>query len=121
MKSLRLIIAAGVAVGVTFGLFLFMYKLISMGSDQRTELDAIAGIHFGPVEIPDEVIENSRRKPPKPEGPEAPAETAATEEQGVSAHIEELVDLVGHELRDNPVATGVAIFVAGLLVGRLMR
>ena len=63
----------------------------------------------------------AQRKSPKPDSPEAPAETAAIEEQGVSAHIEELVDLVGNELRDNPVATGVAIFVAGLLVGRLMR
>jgi hypothetical protein len=42
-------------------------------------------------------------------------------EHGFSAHVEELVDLMGHELRDNPVATGVAIFVAGLLVGRLLR
>ena len=45
-------IAGVVAAGVTFGLFLFMFKLVSMGSDQRTELEAISGIHFGPVEIP---------------------------------------------------------------------
>jgi protein TonB len=72
MKNVRVIIAALVAVGVTFGLFLFMYKLISMGSDQQTELDAISGIHFGPVEIPDEIMEKSRRKPKKPPPPKDP-------------------------------------------------
>jgi len=35
--------------------------------------------------------------------------------------IEELVETLGEELRDNPVVTGLAIFVAGLLVGRLLR
>lgn len=72
MRNLRVLIAALVAVGVTFGLFLFMYKLISLGGDNRTELDAIAGIHFGPVEIPDEITEKSRRKPKKPPPPKDP-------------------------------------------------
>jgi hypothetical protein len=35
--------------------------------------------------------------------------------------IEELVHLLEKELHDNPVLSGLAIFVAGLLVGRLMR
>jgi protein TonB len=60
------------AINVTFGLFLFMYKLISMGSGDRTELDAIAGIHFGPVEIPDDIVERDRRKPKKPPPPKDP-------------------------------------------------
>ncbi|MEE4216185.1 MAG: energy transducer TonB [Xanthomonadales bacterium] len=72
MKSVRVVIAALLAVGVTFGLFLFMYKLISLGSGDRTELDAIAGIHFGPVEIPDDIVERSRRKPQKPPPPKDP-------------------------------------------------
>jgi hypothetical protein len=63
----------------------------------------------------------AQREPTKPQASEASAEAAATVEHGFSAHVEELVDLMGHELRDNPVATGVAIFVAGLLVGRLLR
>ena len=42
MKNLRVLIAATAAVGVTFGLFLLMYKLISSGGDQHAELDAIA-------------------------------------------------------------------------------
>jgi len=72
MRQLRIFLAAVVAAGVTFGLFLFMYKLISMGGDQRRELDAIAGIRFGPVEIPDEIMEKSRRKPPEPPPPKEP-------------------------------------------------
>jgi protein TonB len=66
MMSLRTLIAALAAAGVTFGLFLLMHELISSGGDERTELDAIAAIRFGPVEIPDEILSKSRRKPPKP-------------------------------------------------------
>jgi protein TonB len=72
VKHLRLLIAGMVAIGVTFGLFLFMHKLISSGNDDRAELDAIAGIHFGPVEIPDDIATKSRRKPPKPPPPKDP-------------------------------------------------
>lgn len=72
MKNFRVIIAAMLAVGVTFGLFLFMHKLISLGGDERAELDAISGIHFGPVEIPDEIMTRSRRKPKKPPPPKDP-------------------------------------------------
>ena len=72
MKNFRVIIAAMLAVGVTFGLFLFMHKLISLGGDERAELYAISGIHFGPVEIPDEIMTRSRRKPKKPPPPKDP-------------------------------------------------
>lgn len=72
MKNVRLIVAAIMAVGVTFGLFLFMQKLISSGNDERAEMDAIAGIHFGPVEIPDEIMTRDRRKPKKPPPPKNP-------------------------------------------------
>ncbi|MGD8681231.1 MAG: hypothetical protein PVJ33_12735, partial [Lysobacterales bacterium] len=72
MKLARLTVAALVAIGVTFGLFLFMDKLISSGGDERTQMEAIAGIHFGPVDIPDEIVTRSRRKPPKPPPPKEP-------------------------------------------------
>ena len=72
MKRLRVPVAALVAVMVTFGLFLFMHKLISSGSGDRANLEAIAGIHFGPVEIPDEIATKSRRKPKKPPPPKDP-------------------------------------------------
>ena len=72
MMNLRVPIAAMLAIGVTFSLFLFMHKLISSGGGERAELDAISGIHFGPVEIPDEIMTRSRRKPQKPPPPKDP-------------------------------------------------
>ena len=72
MSKLRIIFAAALSVGVTFGLFLFMHKLISSGSGDPNELEAISGIHFGPVEIPDEIMTKSRRIPKKPPPPKDP-------------------------------------------------
>ena len=72
MKQLRMPVAALVAVAVTFGLFLLMHKLISSGGSDRMEMEAIAGIHFGPVEIQDEIATKSRRKPKKPPPPKNP-------------------------------------------------
>jgi len=72
LRNARTLLAAAVALGVTFALFLFMDKLISSGSHDRAELDAIAGIHFGPVEIPDEITTKSRRIPKKPPPPTKP-------------------------------------------------
>jgi protein TonB len=63
---LRIPLAALCAAAVTLGLFLLMDRLISAGIEHRPDLDAIAGIHFGKVEIPDEITARSRRKPPPP-------------------------------------------------------
>ena len=62
MNRFRGPISALLAVGVTFGLFLFMFKLISSGGNNNDELEAIAGIHFGPVEIPDDVMVKNRNR-----------------------------------------------------------
>lgn len=72
MNRFRGLIAAFLAVVVTFGLFLFMFKLISSGGTNNEELEAIAGIHFGPVDIPDEVTAKNRRIPKKPPPPKNP-------------------------------------------------
>ncbi|MEE8496157.1 MAG: energy transducer TonB [Xanthomonadales bacterium] len=72
MRLLRVLIAALLAMAVTFGLFLFMHKLISSGGSDRIDPGTIAGIYFGPVDIPDEVISKSRRKPRKPPPPKDP-------------------------------------------------
>jgi protein TonB len=72
MSRLRTPLAAVLAVGVTFGLFVFMQKLISSGGGNNSELEAIAGIHFGPVDIPDEVATRTRRIPKKPPPPKNP-------------------------------------------------
>ena len=47
MNRFRTLIAAMAAVGVTFGLFVFMFKLISSGGGDNEALEAISGIHFG--------------------------------------------------------------------------
>jgi len=72
MNRFRGLISALMAAGVTFGLFLFMFKLISSGSSNNEELEAIAGIHFGPVDIPEEVMTKNRRIPKKPPPPKDP-------------------------------------------------
>ena len=72
MNKLRGPISALLAVAVTFGLFLFMFKLISSGGNNNDELEAIAGIHFGPVDIPDDVMTKNRRIPRKPPPPKNP-------------------------------------------------
>ena len=72
MKHMRVLISAFLAMAVTFGLFLFMHQLSSSGGGDRADLGAIAGIHFGPVDIPDEIANKSRRKPRKPPPPKDP-------------------------------------------------
>jgi len=72
MNRFRGLISAFFAIGVTFGLFLFMFKLISSGGNNNEELEAIAGIHFGPVDIPDDVMTKNRRIPKKPPPPKDP-------------------------------------------------
>lgn len=72
MARIRYLLAAFVSLVITFGVFLFMQALISSGDRDTAELEAIAGIHFGPVEIPDEVTTRSRRIPKKPPPPKNP-------------------------------------------------
>jgi len=72
MNRLRTPISALLAVGVTFGLFLIMFKLISSGGNDNEDLAAIAGIHFGPVDIPDDVMSKNRRILKKPSPPKNP-------------------------------------------------
>jgi protein TonB len=66
MKQIRVFIAALFAMAVTFGLFLLMHQLISSGGGDRADLAAIAGIHFGPIDIPVEIATKSRTKPRRP-------------------------------------------------------
>jgi protein TonB len=72
MNKLRTPMAAILAVGVTFGLFIFMYKLISSGDSVNQDLEAISGIRFGPVDIPDELQTRERKKPKPPPPPKEP-------------------------------------------------
>jgi protein TonB len=110
MRNLRIFIAGLVAAGVTFGLFLFMFKLVSMGSDQRTELEAISGIHFGPVEIPDEIVERSRRKPQKPPPPREPPPPPRMQISKVEQTVQQMPDMDIPEL-DVPLSGGAGMFI----------
>jgi len=71
-RHLRLPMAALAAAVVTLGLFLLMYGLISAGDSRRSEWQAISRIHFGQVEIPDDIVRRNRRKPPPPPPASAP-------------------------------------------------
>jgi protein TonB len=110
VKQLRVFVAALVAVGVTFGLFLFMYKLISSGGDNRAELEAISGIRFGPVEIPDEVVEKSRRKPPKPPPPKEPPPPPRMQVSKTDQVVQQMPQLDMPQL-DVPMAGGAGMFI----------
>lgn len=110
MKNIRVLVAAWVAVGVTFGLFLFMYKLISLGGGDRAELDAIAGIHFGPVEIPDEIVEKSRRKPKKPPPPKDPPPPPRMQVSKMDQQVQNMPQLDLPQL-DVPMSGGAGMFI----------
>jgi len=104
------IIAAIVAVGVTFGLFLFMHQLISSGAGNQAELDAIAGIHFGPVEIPDEIATKTRRKPPKPPPPKDPPPPPKLQVSKMDQQVQNMPKLDMPNL-DVPLSGGEGIFI----------
>ncbi len=40
---------------------------------------------------------------------------------GIRQQIDEVVELLEHEMKESPVVAGVAIFALGILVGRLLR
>jgi periplasmic protein TonB len=110
VRSLRLPLAALVAVGVTFGLFLLMFKLISSGGDNRAELEAIAGIHFGKVEIPDEITTRSRRKPPKPEPQKEPPPPPKLQVSKMEQQVQDLPQMDLPNL-DVPMVGGAGMFI----------
>ena len=88
MNRFRTLFAGMLAVGVTCCLFVFMYKLISSGGGNNSEMDAISGIRFGPVDIPDDVATRSRRipkKPPPPKDPPPPPKMEINQDQNIEA------------------------------------
>ena len=110
MKGLRILVAALVAGGVTFELFLLMYALISSGSDQRPDLEAISGIRFGPVEIPDEIMTRSRRKPKKPPPPEEPPPPPRMQISKVDLQVQKMPQMDVPDL-DVPLVGGSGMFI----------
>ncbi len=110
MSKLRTPIAALLAVGVTFGLFIFMHKLISSGGGADQDLNAISGIRFGPVDIPDDVARRERRKPkppPKPKEPPPPPKMQVDKPQEVVQNMPK-IDVPNI---DNPMVGGEGMFI----------
>jgi protein TonB len=110
MNRFRSLISAFLAVGVTFGLFLFMFKLISSGGNNNEEMEAIAGIHFGPVDIPDEVMTKNRRipkKPPPPKNPPPPPKMQVSKMEQTQQNMPKL-DLPN---LDVPMSGGQGMFI----------
>jgi protein TonB len=69
---MRIAVAVPFALAMTLGLFLFMHQLISVGRGHTVGREPGAGIRFGKVVIPDEVVTRSRRKPVQPPPPKDP-------------------------------------------------
>jgi protein TonB len=102
--------AALLAVAVTFGLFIFMHKLISSGDSANQDLEAISGIRFGPVDIPDELQRRERRKPkppPKPKEPPPPPKMTVAKPDQV---VQNMPDIDIPNI-DNPMVGGDGMFI----------
>ncbi len=110
MNRFRSLFSAILAVGVTFGLFLFMFKLISSGGGNNEELEAIAGIHFGPVDIPDDVMTKNRRIPRKPPPPKNPPPPPKMQISKVDQTVQNMPKLDLPEL-DIPMTGGEGMFI----------
>jgi protein TonB len=102
--------AALLAAGITCGLFLIMFKLISPGSGGDEALDIIAGIRFGSVEIPDEITTRSRRVPDKPPPPKRAPPLPKMQVSRVEQAVTELPKLDLPDL-DLPLAGGTGMFI----------
>lgn len=109
-RGIRLTLAALVAAGVTFGLFLFMHFLIDSDGTDQSNYEALAGIHFGPVDIPEEVRERDRRKPEEPPPPKEPPPPPKMEIAKAQPTPQNLPDLDTPKL-DVPLSSGQGIYL----------
>ena len=107
---LRIPIAALAAAGVTFVLFLFMHKLISSGGQGHPQLELIARIHFGEVDIPEELVSKVRRKPPPPPAPRDPPRPPELQLSRPAQQLQDLPQLDLPEL-DVPRIGGAGMFI----------
>jgi len=110
MSRFRFLLAALVAAGVTFALFLFMFKLISSGRNDEETLSAIAGIHFGPVDIPDAVATKDRRIPKKPPPPKNPPPAPKMQVSQTEQVVQDMPQLNLPNL-DVPLTSGGGMFI----------
>jgi len=113
MNRFRSLISAFLAVGVTFGLFLFMFKLISSGGNNNEELEAIAGIHFGPVDIPEDIMTKNRRIPKKPPPPKNPPPPPKMQISKMDQTVQNMPTLNLPNL-DIPMSSGEGMYIGGV-------
>ncbi len=72
MKAPRMLISGLVAVVVTFGLFYLMVTLVFSDANRTEDNENLPGIHFGPVDIPEDAATKKRQKPKPPPPPKKP-------------------------------------------------
>ncbi len=72
MKTPRMLVSCLLAVAVTFSLFYLMVTLVFSNNDRVIDKDNLAGIHFGPVDIPEDAASKQRIKPKPPPPPKEP-------------------------------------------------
>jgi protein TonB len=110
MNRIRGLISAFLAVAVTFGLFLLMFKLISSGGNNNEEMEAIAGIHFGPVEIPEDITTKNRRIPSKPPPPRNPPPPPKMQVAKMNQTVQDIpaLDLPNQDI---PMKVGEGIYI----------
>ena len=62
-----------------------------------------------------------RRESPPPEGSPANALSVDEAHEGFVGQVQEIIELLEHEIKETPVVAGIAGFVVGVVVGRLLR
>lgn len=72
MKTPRMLVSGLLAVAVTFSLFYLMVTLVFSNINRNIDSENLPGIHFGPVDIPEDAASKERRKPPPPPPPKEP-------------------------------------------------
>jgi protein TonB len=107
---LRIPVAALAAAGITFALFLVMHSLISGGRQARPELEPIARIHFGAVDLPEDTVSRLRPKPPPPPAPRDPPRQPELQLPRTTQQLRELPQLDLPDL-DVPPIGGAGIFI----------
>lgn len=72
MKAPRMMVSSLLAVGVTFSLFYLMVILVFSNINRDIDSEDLPGIHFGPVDIPEDAASKQRTKPKPPPPPKEP-------------------------------------------------
>ncbi len=110
MNTPRMLISGLIAAAVTFGLFLFMYKLVLSGNNRLADVEQLPGIRFGPVEIPDEVQLKKRQPPKKPPPPKEPPPPPKMNVAQINKPVQNLPQLDVPNL-DVPLVGGGGLFL----------